>query len=488
MNKKFEDVIAEQGRLVYTNVGDSMNPVIREGDLLVIEAVKAPLKVGDVPLYKRNSGQYVLHRIVGIKNGKYSMKGDNRTSVETGIRDKHIIGVLTGIVRNGKTYPVETAQEYITRNAKDMIYLVSCAVNEETPDRERVGNLDLREIYRVAHEHMLSVAVAYALEKVMPQPRAFDQARKKAIRKLTLLETERMVITQEFEKAGIRYLPLKGIILKDDYPKSAMREMTDIDILCDPSRLSDVRRIMRSLDYFGGEYEKDHDVVYKKQPSIVVEIHTRLFDREYHPIYFDYYTKLWEKAKPIEGTEYGYRMTDEDFYVYLICHMYKHYRYAGTGLRSLLDIYVYLKKHGETLDRSYLATELEELELTDFEHKMSRLASKVFAEKALTVQEQAELEYLVGSGVFGTEERAMQYSMSKYFTEDKSRFSKVKYALHRVFISDKDMEKHYPFVYRHKVLYPLLPVYRLGKGIVKHPKRLLAEYKNVKHFKKKEKS
>ena len=76
---------------------------------------------------------------------------------------------------------------------------------------------------------------------------------------------------------------------------------------------------------------------------------------------------------------------------------------------------------------------------------------------------------------------------AKYFTEDKSRFSKVKYAFHRVFISEKVLEKHYPFVYRHKALYPLLPIYRLGKGIVKHPKRLLAEYKNVKHFKKKEK-
>ena len=119
MNKKFEDVIAEQGRLVYTNEGDSMIPVIREGNLLVIEAVKAPLKVGDIPLYKRDSGQYVLHRIVGIKKGKYSMKGDNRTFVEKGITDKQIIGVLTAIVRNGKTYPVETAQEYITRIAKE---------------------------------------------------------------------------------------------------------------------------------------------------------------------------------------------------------------------------------------------------------------------------------------------------------------------------------------------------------------------------------
>ena len=106
MIKKFEDVIAERGRLVYTNVGDSMFPIIREGDLLVIEAVREPLKVGDVPLYKRDSGQYVMHRIVGIRNGKYMMKGDNRTFVEKGITDKHIIGVLTAVVRNGKEVPI----------------------------------------------------------------------------------------------------------------------------------------------------------------------------------------------------------------------------------------------------------------------------------------------------------------------------------------------------------------------------------------------
>ena len=109
MNKKFEDVIAEQGRLVYTNEGDSMFPIIRARDLLIIEAVREPLKIGDVPLYKRDSGQYVLHRIVAAKKGKYAMKGDNRTFVEKGVTDRQIIGVLTGIVRNGKTYPVDAA-------------------------------------------------------------------------------------------------------------------------------------------------------------------------------------------------------------------------------------------------------------------------------------------------------------------------------------------------------------------------------------------
>ena len=63
----FETVIAEKGRLVYTNVGDSMYPLIRPRDLLIIDAVTRPLRLWDVPLYKRDNGQYVLHRIVKIK-------------------------------------------------------------------------------------------------------------------------------------------------------------------------------------------------------------------------------------------------------------------------------------------------------------------------------------------------------------------------------------------------------------------------------------
>ena len=180
MNKKFEDVIAEQGRLVYTNEGDSMFPIIRARDLLIIEAVREPLKIGDVPLYKRDSGQYVLHRIVAAKKGRYAMKGDNRTFVEKGVTERQIIGVLTGIVRNGKTYPVETLPERNARIAVDVIYLASCAVNEEAPDKKRVENMDLAEVCRLSEEHMLTAAVAFALEQVMPLPHAFDQAKKKA--------------------------------------------------------------------------------------------------------------------------------------------------------------------------------------------------------------------------------------------------------------------------------------------------------------------
>lgn len=103
----FEEILAKEGRLIYSNVGDSMWPLIREGrDLLVIEKPSGKLKKYDVPLYRRDSGQYVLHRVLKVRENDYVICGDNRRHKETGITDRHVLGVLTAIIRDGKELPV----------------------------------------------------------------------------------------------------------------------------------------------------------------------------------------------------------------------------------------------------------------------------------------------------------------------------------------------------------------------------------------------
>lgn len=103
----FEQEIQKSGKLIYTNVGNSMMPFIRQGrDILIISKVNGRLKRYDVPLYKRDSGQYVLHRILKVRKDDYVICGDNRYVKEYGINDKNIIGVLTAVIRNGKEIPV----------------------------------------------------------------------------------------------------------------------------------------------------------------------------------------------------------------------------------------------------------------------------------------------------------------------------------------------------------------------------------------------
>lgn len=103
----FEEELRRSGKLIYTNVGDSMLPLIRQDrDLVVIEPAAGRLKKYDVPLYRRPSGQYVLHRIVRVRAEDYVLCGDNRIRCETGVIDGQIIGVLTAVIRDGKTVSV----------------------------------------------------------------------------------------------------------------------------------------------------------------------------------------------------------------------------------------------------------------------------------------------------------------------------------------------------------------------------------------------
>ena len=104
----FEEEIRRSGYLIYRNEGDSMLPLIRQGRDLVLISRKPEgrLKKYDVPLYRRDSDQYVLHRILKVRRDDYVLCGDNRWQRETGISDRHIIGVLTAVIRDGKRLPV----------------------------------------------------------------------------------------------------------------------------------------------------------------------------------------------------------------------------------------------------------------------------------------------------------------------------------------------------------------------------------------------
>ena len=99
----FEEELEQSGKLVYPNVGVSMRTLIKQDrDLLIIEKAKGRLKKYDIPLYKRPNGQYVLHRVVKVRENDYVILGDNCVSKEYGITDSQILGVLTSLVRNGK--------------------------------------------------------------------------------------------------------------------------------------------------------------------------------------------------------------------------------------------------------------------------------------------------------------------------------------------------------------------------------------------------
>ena len=97
--------------------GTSMRPLLIQGrDTVTLKKCTATLKKGDLPLYRRKDGAFVLHRVVGFdENGCYIMCGDNQFLKEHNIEHSQIIGVVSEITRKGKTFSVESKkyQQYV---------------------------------------------------------------------------------------------------------------------------------------------------------------------------------------------------------------------------------------------------------------------------------------------------------------------------------------------------------------------------------------
>lgn len=104
MNEAFsaDEAVTRFGLYIGTTCGDSMEPMIRQGrDRVCIGRCSGRLRLYDVPLYRRPSGQLVLHRIVKVLPEEYVTCGDNRRKWERGVTDAMIIGILTGFYREG---------------------------------------------------------------------------------------------------------------------------------------------------------------------------------------------------------------------------------------------------------------------------------------------------------------------------------------------------------------------------------------------------
>lgn len=106
---------------------------------------------------------------------------------------------------------------------KDLIYLISCTVNNVKPDPERAAVMDLDAIYTLASRHMLDATIAPALKAAGIQDKRFARALEHSVLKNSTMDMEMDALFTELDAAGIWHMPLKGIVLQHLYPVYGMR-------------------------------------------------------------------------------------------------------------------------------------------------------------------------------------------------------------------------------------------------------------------------
>lgn len=394
----------------------------------------------------------------------------------------------------------KTNTEYINQIAYDMIYLASFGINskgkpdEKCLERYRTNEENRKELFRMSAKHFIDALTGMTLKKAgVVLPKYWEERMVKAVRKVILFDAERKKLCAWMDRERIWYLPLKGIILKEYYPSIGMRQMSDNDILFDADAWERVEKHMLSEGYETESVGNGNHDVYQKAPVYNFEMHRSLYGKEHDERWVEYYSDIKDCLIPDRADDrcYGYHMSDEDFYIYITSHAYKHYSGSGTGLRTLLDFYAYLNAKEDSLDFDYIRTACKKLGIDDFEQHNRILCRKVFApqqtynkdsfEQSLSADELEMLQYYLSSGVYGTFERMVANRMEKQTKADgKKNLSKLSYYRHRVF-PGMELYENYPLLVKHRFLIPAYWFYRIVRMLFSRERRdyMLREVKTV---------
>ncbi len=386
--------------------------------------------------------------------------------------------------------------ETITGTARILIYLTSCALHSEKPDESLLGEADWISLYRMAKRHSMTAIVCSSLEsagvldKMEPSlAKKWKDDKNKSIRKTMLMDEEYNKISRFMESEGIWYMPLKGFVTKDLYPACGMRQMSDYDILIDPAGEKKLQKYMAEQGYDRKSSELSAHDAYYKSPVYNFELHRSLFGEHHNTVWYEYYKNVKERLIPDGGCRY--RFSDADFYVYMTAHACKHYKNAGTGLRSLMDFYVYCSEMNDKLDWDYIRGELEKLGLSEFEKMSNELAFLLFSTPdadfidKLNDEKRKSLGYFIGSGTYGTTENRVEKQLHTMQSDGGavSKKTKLHYLARRLFPDMEWFRGNAPFCYRHRWAIPFYVVFRAVRGLIFKRRRISGEIKAVRKIK-----
>ena len=361
--------------------------------------------------------------------------------------------------------------KYSSAENEYLIELLKCAiVGTDLP--EVPNGLDYSTLIKISKNQQVYSVISEVLDaKNLPaeQAKSLENYVKGELFRTISMKSEFELLEKELADNKIKFMPLKGSVLRSFYPKQKMRQMSDVDILYDYSKRDILLKIMKSHGYrMTASCENSDD--FFREPFFTFEWHRELFfeEADFCP-HFD----LWENAKQDKENPYKYHIESTEHFVYTICHMYKHYATNGCGVRFLCDIFVMLH-NGTPVDMKKADARFKEIGIEDFANDAIALANAVFLDGDISENQQKMLDFMLSDGVYGN----MIVDYTKKFSEFGG--SKFKYIFRRIFPEKKKMFADYRQLEKRPFLLPLYYIIRLFTKMKYNSKAAKYELESIK--------
>lgn len=315
------------------------------------------------------------------------------------------------------------------RAVLDLIRAAASGASYEIP-----ATADLTMLYRIVRRQHLSAFLWKYAESLPDSPvrRAWERDRDLSVMKDATYTEEKEKVDRALSEAGIRFLYLKGSVLKNLWGDPSFRYMGDADFYFAGDDAA-LRTALESVGYTAKTFSSrdfSHHFVFYKDPWFTIEPHYELFDSD--DPFAGKLTDLFDRATPDPALPGRFDISEEDLYLHCLLHARKHIVHGGIGVRSFLDFVFLLRAYPDLTERARVRAFVTDGGLNAFEARFLRIVT-LFSDSASTPDEEdeTELSALFCAGLYGSTEKSFGNQLN---TESKrSRFPRLRFLFKRAF-------------------------------------------------------
>ena len=334
---------------------------------------------------------------------------------------------------------------------KQFIQLLRSAILKE----DRPCEVDWYGVCRIARRHHLETMIWEAAKGDTTVPEdirswlrdSYDRMIARDIRQRCCAEQ----ISKAMESAGIHYAPIKGAILKNDYPQTGSRFMSDIDFYIRPE---DRSAIKETVEKIGGKYRgtESGDEQFLFWNEICIEFHGRLLYKKTKNGIENY--PDWRFVNETEN-----RLTEEGYALNLIGHAVHDLAGSGPGIRYILDLWIYRNRHQPQPDWDAVNERLKIDGIYQVASNLLNLSEYLFGEGEENPLMIEMTDYVLEGGLHGDYKRGLA-----------SQAASGNAVRKQLFRTRTEFENRYPWLKKYPFLLPVTWVMRAVQSLKKHRK------------------
>lgn len=275
-----------------------------------------------------------------------------------------------------------------------------------------------------------------------------------------------------FNTNNIPVIVLKGLVIRDLYPRPELRTMCDADILVHKEDLDKVRNLLMSIGYTETESSDVHLNFFRGGTH--VEVHWIITKEHYFEEIPKLEEEIWRNAVEVKvGNSKALSMGNEDLVMHLCLHMAAHLIDRGFGIRQVADLVLFVEQRGYETNWDKFLENVRLCGIETFSKVIFALSKELFN---LEIPKQIECEIdndiintlandIFSSGVHGKRDMASLFAKELAYDSNDKDVGTINRYMRFLFPEVDSMSEKYNYAKKYKVLSPVAWGHHICSGV-----------------------